>query len=82
MAKPTDSAINFLLSDSYEGAANRGVDSWGAAAPQTPRDNGLNLAPPSAKIWGVGENLGRRRKSWPSALFERFQSFVDKYFCG
>ena len=31
--------------------------SWGAAAPQTPRDDGLNLARPSAKIWGVGENL-------------------------
>ena len=41
--------------------------SWGAAAPQTPRDDGLNLARPTAKIWGVGENLGRWRKSRPSA---------------
>ena len=41
-----------------QGSVNRGADSWGAATPQTPRDDGLNLARPSAKIWGVGENLG------------------------
>merc|ERR1712167_357317 len=44
--------------------------SWGAAAPQTPRDDGLNLARPSAKI-AENEAFGRWARRRPSTKRNR-----------
>ncbi len=45
---------------------------WGAAAPQTPRDDGLNLARPSAKISPKTKRLvdGRAGAHRPNAIDE------------
>ena len=50
--------------------------SWGAAAPQTPRDDGLNLARLSAKISPKTKRLvdGRAGAHRPNALDERTKS--------
>ena len=47
--------------------------SWGAAAPQPPRDDGLNLARPSAKISPKTKRLvdGRTGAHQPNAIDER-----------
>ena len=51
--------------------------SWGAAAPQTPRDDGLNLARPSAKISPKTKRLvdGRAGAHRPNAIDKRTKNW-------